>query len=366
MVQLKRTGLYEAHKKAGGKLVPFAGWELPIQYTSIRDEHNAVRNAAGIFDVSHMGEIIFSGPDAEKNVQNLVTNEVSKMKINRVVYSGLLYPEGTFVDDLLVYRLAEDKFLLCVNAANLDKDYQWCLDNIHGDLECVNASDQYTQIAIQGPKSMEILQPLTETTLGKIRYYRFRMGEVGGVPAIISRTGYTGELGFELYFDPSESIKIWDMLMEQGEKYGLKPAGLGCRDTLRLEAGMALYGNDIDNEHTPLEAGLDWTVKMDKPDFIGKIALEEQLRKGLTRHLVGIELIDRGIARHGYEIFANENPIGVVTSGTQSITLNKAIAMGYVATGFEKPGTEIQVKIRNKLVRGKIVPMPFYSRTRNK
>ncbi len=364
MSELKRTGLYDAHVKAGGKIVPFAGWELPVQYSSIKEEHEAVRNTAGMFDVSHMGEIFFSGPDALANVQHLVSNDAEKMKINRAVYSGLLYPNGTFVDDVLVYKLAEDHFLMVVNAANLEKDYQWMKQNLFGNVCCENASDRYTQIALQGPKSREILQNLVDIDLSRMKYYGFSHGNIAGTECIISRTGYTGEIGFELYFDRVHSIKIWDALMETGKPSGIQPAGLGCRDTLRLEAGMALYGNDIDDAHTPLEAGLEWIVKFDKDDFIGKTALLQQKEQGLKRHLVGIELTDRGIPRHGYKILSDGREVGEVTSGTLSISLQKPIGMGYIEHGLEKPGTMLHVEIRKNAVPGVIVTLPFYSNTR--
>ncbi|MCD4654965.1 glycine cleavage system aminomethyltransferase GcvT [bacterium] len=364
MIELKHTGLFDAHVKAGGKMVPFAGFELPIQYKSIKSEHLAVRDTAGIFDVSHMGEVFLKGPDALANVQKLVTQDLSKIKPNRAIYAGMLYPNGTFVDDVLVYRMAEDEFMLVVNAANLDKDYKWIKDNVFGDCSCENQSEEFTQIAVQGPNSRDIVQKLTELDLSKLRYYRFRQNKILDVDAIISRTGYTGELGFELYFAREHSMKIWDALMEVGNEFGLKPAGLGCRDTLRLEAGMALYGNDIDDEHTPLEAGLSWIVKMKKDDFNGKDVLLKQLEEGLDKHLVGFELIGKGIARHGFKIFSDETEIGVVTSGTMSISLKKPIGLAYVNTGFETSDMEFDIEIRNKKIRAKVVPIPFLSNTR--
>lgn len=364
MVDLKHTGLFDAHVKAGGKMVPFAGFELPVQYESIKAEHIAVRTTAGMFDVSHMGEVFLSGPDALANVQKLVTQNLQKIKPNRAVYSGMLYDNGTFVDDVLVYRMAEDEFMLVVNAANLDKDYRWIESNVFGDCKCENRSEEFTQIAVQGPNSREIVQKLTDLDLSKLRYYRFRQDKVLDVNAIISRTGYTGELGFELYFHRDHSIKIWDALLEAGKDLGLKPAGLGCRDTLRLEAGMALYGNDIDDAHTPLEAGLSWIVKMQKDSFNGKPVLEKQLETGLTRHLIGFEIQGKGIARQGYQVFSGDQEIGVVTSGTMSITLSKAIGMAYVAAGYESAGTEFEIAIRNRKVTAKVIPLPFYSNTR--
>lgn len=364
MTNLRRTALYAEHVRLGGKIVPFAGWEMPVQFSSIRQEHEAVRNRVGVFDVSHMGEVIFSGPDALRNVDFLVSNSIAKIKPLRVVYSGLLYPNGTFVDDVLVYRLKEDEFLFCVNASNVDKDFAWMKEHISGNLRCENVSDQYTQIAIQGPDAGRVLQPLTKTDLSSIGYYRFQMGEIAGREALISRTGYTGEYGFELYFEPKHTPIIFGAVMESGSPYQIMPTGLGCRDTLRLEAGMALYGNDIDDSHTALEANLGWVVKLDKDDFIGKTALLDQQKTGLSRHLVGFEMIDRGIPRHGYPIVADGAVIGEVTSGTMSITLNKAIGMGYVASGYESPGSIIGIKIRENLVSARIIPLPFYSRTR--
>jgi len=364
MTELKRTGLFDAHVKAGGKMVPFAGFELPIHYGSIKKEHLAVRSNAGMFDVSHMGEIFLKGPDALANVQKLVTQNIAKIKPNRAIYSGMLYPNGTFVDDVLVYRMTEDEFMLVVNAANLEKDYKWIKENVSGDCLLTNRSDFYTQIAVQGPNSLEIVQKLTDLDLSTIKYYRFRQNKVLGVDAIISRTGYTGELGFELYFDKTHSLKIWDALLEAGGDLGLIPAGLGCRDTLRLEAGMALYGNDIDDAHTPLEAGLSWIVKMKKDDFNGKSILANQIKNGLDKHLIGFELIGKGIARTGFKLLSDSQEIGVVTSGTMSISLNKPIGMAYVKPGFETPDTKFDVVIRNKQIQAKVVPLPFLSNTR--
>ncbi|HPQ39901.1 MAG TPA: glycine cleavage system aminomethyltransferase GcvT [bacterium] len=364
MTELKRTGLYDAHVAAGGKIVPFAGFELPVQYQSITAEHDAVRTSAGMFDVSHMGEVFLWGPDALANVQKLVTQNLEKIKPNRAVYAGMLYTTGTFVDDVLVYRMAEDEFMLVVNAANLAKDYTWIKNSVFGDCQCENRSDAITQIAIQGPASQDILQKLTDLDLSKLRYYRFRQDRVLGIDAIVSRTGYTGELGFELYFDKEHSMKVWNALLVAGREFDVKPAGLGCRDTLRLEAGMALYGNDIDDEHTPLEAGLSWIVKMEKEDFNGKTALQKQLDDGLKRHLVGFELVEKGVPRHGYHVFSGDRNIGIVTSGTMSITLKKPIGMAYVDTGFETPDTPVEIEIRNRRMKAKVVPLPFYSNTR--
>ncbi len=362
MTQLKQTGLYKAHIEAGGKMVPFAGFELPIQYDSIKSEHIAVRTAAGMFDVSHMGEIFLSGPDAIANVQKLVTQNMDKIKPNRAVYSGMLYENGTFVDDILVYRMAENEFMLVVNAANLNKDYEWIKKNLFGNCKCENRSDQITQIAVQGPESKQIVQKLTSLNLDDLKYYRFRNDHIANIEAIISRTGYTGELGYELYFDKTHSMAMWNALMETGRDCGLKPAGLGCRDTLRLEAGMPLYGNDIDDQHTPLEAGLAWTVKFKKSDFNGKQALVAQQEKGLERHLIGFELLTKGMPRPGYEILDGDTKIGVLTSGTISISVGKPIGMAYVKSGYETEGTEFDVVIRDRRLRAKVVSMPFYKK----
>jgi aminomethyltransferase len=363
MTELKKTGLHQAHIEAGGRMTAFAGFELPIQYDSIKSEHLAVRTAAGMFDVSHMGEIFLSGPDAIANVQKLVTQNIEKIKPNRAVYSGMLYENGTFVDDILVYRMSEDECMLVVNAANLEKDYAWILKNQFGNCVCENRSDRITQIAIQGPESKTILQTLTTLNLDELKYYRFRNDRILEYETIISRTGYTGELGFELYFDKKHSLTVWNALMESGRGSGLKPAGLGCRDTLRLEAGMPLYGNDIDDQHTPLEAGLDWTVKFKKSDFNGRQALVNQKDKGVEKHLVGFELLTKGMPRPGYLIFDGDRQIGILTSGTISISVGKPIGMAYVKSGYETENTEFDVVIRDKRIRAKVVSMPFYKKT---
>lgn len=360
MSDLKRTGLYEAHIQAGGKMVPFAGYELPVQYESIKAEHIAVRTKAGMFDVSHMGEIFLSGPDAIANVQKLVSQNIDKIKPNRIVYSGMLYTSGTFVDDILVYRMAEDECMLVVNAANLEKDYEWVKKNLFGNCKCEDRSPTITQIAIQGPESKNIVQKLTDLDLQTLKYFRFKTDKIIGIETIISRTGYTGEMGYELYFDKAHSMTIWNALLEAGKAHGLKPAGLGCRDTLRLEAGMPLYGNDIDDQHTPFEANLGWSVKMDKGDFNGREALLKQYEKGPDRHLVGFELIDKNVPRHGYLVYDGDKQIGVVTSGTVSITLEKPIGMAYVNRGYEAVGTEFDIDIRNRRFKAKVIPLPFY------
>jgi len=347
-------------------MVPFAGFELPVQYTSVIEEHRAVRNAAGLFDVSHMGEIFITGPGALEFVQHISCNEHSKLAIGRAQYTGLMYPEGTFVDDMLVHRMDEEEFLLVVNAANRAKDAAYLVD-LASDFDGVTVSDhsdQWAQIALQGPLAQEILQPLTDTPLEDIRYYRFLWGEVAGSRALIARTGYTGEDGFEIYCAPEHAPPVWKAILDLGRPKGLLPAGLGARDTLRFEAGMCLYGNEIDETTTPLEAGLGWIVKLSKGDFIGRDVLEAQKEEGLMRRLAGFEMVGRGIARHGYEVFLDEEgePVGQVTSGTMSPTFDKALGMAYLPVEATETETRIFIGIRNRRVEARVVELPFYSR----
>jgi aminomethyltransferase len=368
MAEPRKTALYDEHVAAGGRMVDFAGFRLPVQYTSLAEEHTAVRTRAGLFDVSHMGEIFITGPGAFDFVQLVSCNDHSKMTVGRVQYTGLMYPQGTFVDDVLVHKLAEDEYLLVVNAANRTKDAAY-LKDLTTDRDGVvvrDDSDRWAQLAIQGPSAQEILRPLVNCDLSKLKYYRFELAETLGHRALVARTGYTGEDGFEIYVAPEVAAETWRAVIEEGQPKGLKPAGLGARDTLRFEAGMSLYGNDIDETTTPLEAGLGWIVRLkNKGDFIGRDVLERQKEEGLTRKLVGFEMIDRGIARHGYSVFlANreEEPVGTVTSGTQSPTLGKALGLAYVPIEATDEGTEILIGIRNRRVAARIVPLPFYSR----
>jgi aminomethyltransferase len=313
-----------------------------------------------------MGEIFVRGPRALEFVQMVSCNDHSKMAVGRAQYTGLMYPEGTFVDDLLVHRTDENEYLLVVNAANVDKDFAYLADlaDLAADVEVSNRSDDWAQIAIQGPLAADILQPLTAVDLGQLKYYRFTWGEVSGIHALIARTGYTGEDGFEIYTDPAASSGIWRMLLEAGGPKGLLPAGLGARDTLRLEAGMALYGNDIDETTTPLEAGLGWIVKLGKGDFIGRDVLERQKEQGVERKLVGFEVLERGIARHGYPIYLQQGgePVGQVTSGTQLPTFGKSMGMAYVPSSAADDGQEFLIGIRQKYVPARVVALPFYSR----
>jgi len=368
---LKRTPLFDEHVAAGAKIVPFAGFEMPVQYTGIREEHTAVRTRAGLFDVSHMGEIFIRGPRALDFVQMVSCNDHSKMTVGRAQYTGLMYPQGTFVDDMLVHKMADDEYLLVVNAANTDKDFAYLQEVAAGQegVEVVNESDRWAQLALQGPVALEVLQELTSTELTEIRYYRFTWGEVLGRRALIARTGYTGEDGFEVYVAPEDAPPVWRAMLEEGASKGVIPTGLGARDTLRLEAGMALYGNDIDETTTPLEAGLDWIVKLAKGDFIGRDVIERQAEEGVERKLVGFEMVDRGIARHGYPVLlapGDTEPAGKVTSGTLSPTLGKAIGMAYVPTAAAEAGNEIFIDIRGTARRAQVVPLPFYSRKKKK
>jgi aminomethyltransferase len=366
---MKKTKLNKAHYTLKGKMVDFVGWDLPVQYSQsgISEEHNAVRKAGGIFDVSHMGEIFFRGPQALDAVQYLTSNNVAKLKPGKIHYSGLLTEKGCFVDDLTVYMISETEYLIVPNAVNTEKDYKWVKEKGgHFDVEIINESDAYTQIAIQGPNAEKLLSLFTGIDLASIKYYHFTLGKVKELDAIISRTGYTGEDGFEIYFksDEDAASNLFLELTEKGETFGIIPAGLGARDTLRLEAGMALYGNDIDDSHTVLEADLGWILKLKKGDFIGRDILLKQKEEGITRKLVGFELTNRGIARHGYPVYVDGKEYETVTSGTFAPFLKKAIGMTYLPIDECEIGTEFQVGIRGKMVSAKVVETPFYKRNK--
>jgi len=355
---LKRTPFYEKHAALGAKLVPFAGWEMPVQYPQgITAEHKAVRERCGLFDVSHMGEFIIRGPRAVDFVNYVTTNDVAALTIGQVHYSTILNDRGTIEDDCLVYRFP-DKVMMVVNASNIDKDFAHIAR--HADkfgVELTNASDDMGLLALQGPMAASILQPLTDVDLSTIKYYHFAEGKVSGMPMIVSRTGYTGEDGFELYHDTRYSLRLWDALMAAGD---VTPAGLGARDTLRLEMGMALYGNDIDDTVTPLEGNLAWLVKLKKGDFVGKSVLDEQKANGVKKKLVGFTLPERNIARHGYPVFAGGQSSGGVCSGTLSPTLGIPIGTAYVPTELAKEGSTFDVEIRGKRVPATVVKTPFY------
>ncbi|MHB0968269.1 MAG: glycine cleavage system aminomethyltransferase GcvT [Thermoanaerobaculia bacterium] len=362
---LKKTPLNQVEHDLGGKMVDFGGWELPVQFSGILEEHAAVRERAGLFDVSHMGEVFVSGPQALEFLQSITPNDVSMLEDGRCQYNALLYPTGGFVDDILIYRRAVDDYLIVVNAGNTDKDAEWIADCASGyDVRVENKSAQYAQIALQGPLSQQILQPLTDVNLALMKYYRFASGTVDGVDAIVSRTGYTGEDGFEVYLAPREAGRIFKRILDAGAPSGLLPCGLGARDTLRLEAKMALYGNDIDHTTTPIEADLGWIVKLDKGEFIGRDVLQRESAEGPKRKLVGFAMVDRGIARHGYPVVEGGRETGVVTSGTHSPTLKKAIGLAYLPLERTAPGTEFMILIRGKETRARVIPTPFYKRAK--
>lgn len=358
---LKKTPLNDVEKELGGKMVDFGGWELPVQYSGILDEHEAVRTRVGVFDVSHMGELLVKGPEALELLQRSTSNDVSKLEDGRIHYNGLLYPNGGFVDDILIYRIAADDYFVVVNASNTDKDFEWLRQQAEGvDANVQNVSADYAQLAVQGPESERVLQPMTDVDLSTMKYYRFDAGTVDGAKAIVSRTGYTGEDGFEIYVAPADAPRILRKLVDAG----VKPCGLGARDTLRLEAKMALYGNDIDHTTTPIEADLNWIVRLEKGDFTGRDVLAREKEEGPRRKLVGFEMIDRGIARHGYPVVEGGEEIGVVTSGTHSPTLKKAIGLAYLPLDKSSQGSEFSVLIRGKETRARVIPTPFYKRAK--
>jgi aminomethyltransferase len=361
---LKTTPLNAVHRRMNAKMVDFGGWDMPVQYSGILEEHNAVRNAVGVFDVSHMGEIEIRGPEALNLVDYISTNAASRLKIGQAHYSGLLYEHGGFVDDILVHKVDDDHFFICVNASNQEKDFDHIvlMNSMKANVEF--ASDRYAQIAIQGPKALATLQKMTATPLAPIKYYHFTDGEVAGVWARIARTGYTGEDGFEIYIGPDEAPGTWDKILEAGAEFGIKPCGLGARNTLRLESKMALYGHEIDASINPLEADLGWIVKFDKDDFVGKAALEKQKANGLNRKLTGFEMTGRGIGRDGYEVWLDGKPAGFVTSGGPSPTLNKNIGLCYLPVEAAEAGRRIQIMIRNQPVDAVTVPTPFYKRAK--
>jgi len=361
---LRATPLNAVHRRMGAKMVDFGGWDMPVQYSSILEEHHAVRHNAGLFDVSHMGEIEIRGTGALDLTDYVTTNSVAKLRAGQAHYSGLLYEHGGFVDDILVHKIADDHYFLCVNASNQDKDYNHiaAIQRHHAKVEF--ASDRYAQLAIQGPKALITLQKLTATDLFQIGYYHFVDGAVSETPARIARTGYTGEDGFEIYIAPEQAERIWDDILDAGQEFGIKPCGLGARNTLRLEAKMALYGHEIHASITPFEADLAWIVKMDKGDFIGKEALRKQKEQGVTRKLAGFEMTGRGIGRDGYEVYMDGKPAGWVTSGGPSPTLNKNIGLCYLPVDRTQPGQCLQILIRNQLVDAITVPTAFYKRAK--
>jgi len=357
---LKHTAFHSIHSRLDAKLVPFAGYEMPVQYAGIVEEHRRVRDTVGLFDVSHMGEVEVKGADALDFVQRITVNDASRLTPGKVQYSAMCYDDAGIVDDLLVYRL-DDSFLLVINASNIEKDLAWMHSHLSGDVTLTDKSDATSLLAVQGPKSLDTLKRLTDADLSSLEYYTFLHGKIAGVPMIISRTGYTGELGFEMYFssDPATGTKVWEAVMEAGKEYSLAPAGLGARDTLRLEMGFCLYGNDIDKTTNPLEAGLQWLTKLEKDQFCGRDTLLRAKEKGIKRKLVGFTFEDRAFPRHGYTIHCNGSAVGAVTSGTFSPTLEKGIGMGYVPIEFAQAGSVIHVAIRNKQIPATVVKLPF-------
>lgn len=364
---MKKTPLFEEHNRLGGKIINFGGWALPVQYTGIIEEHRQVREKAGIFDVSHMGEILVKGTGATEFIQKMVTNDISNARNFQVVYSPMCYHNGGIVDDLLIYKFNNQHYLLVVNASNTDKDFNWLIENRESGVEISNVSNEYAQIAIQGPKSEEILKKFTGSSLAALKPFHFDNFVIfEDKNVLVSRTGYTGEDGFEVYVDPKIASRLWQELLEEGKNEGLIPAGLGARDTLRFEAALPLYGQEISKDISPMEARLDRFVKFSKDDFIGKKALKEQKEQGIARKLAGFEMIDRGVPRSRYEVQADGKPIGYVTTGGFSPSLAKNIGLALIDSKYAEEGSEINIIIRNKVLRAKIVKTPFYTRHINK
>lgn len=364
----KRTALYDEHVRLGGRIIDFGGWDLPVQYSGVMDEHLACRASVALFDVSHMGEVHVEGPEAETFLNYLVSNNVAKLAIGQAQYTLMCNERGGLVDDLVIYRRAKDRFLVVVNASNTDKDFAWMrsvFQKRNWNAKLTNESANYTQIAVQGRNAQATLQKLTKTDLSPIRNYWFVEGLVlGSIPAVLARTGYTGEDGFEVYVPWNEGPKVWRALLDAGSEFGIKPCGLGARDTLRLEMKYPLYGNELSDDTNPIEAGLAWVTKLDKGDFVGRSPIAVVKEKGPSRNLVGVRLLDRGIPRHGYAVYTGDGSrkIGELTSGTQSPSLKQAIGIGYVETGCSAVGTKLTVDIRGTKVAAEVVPTPFYRR----
>lgn len=364
MSELKRTPLFNCYAKYGGKTIDFGGWELPVQFSSIKEEHDAVRNRAGLFDVSHMGEIFVEGPGAEEYLQKLLSNDISKIAIGSAQYNVMCYENGGVVDDLLTYHLDNNRYLLCVNAANIEKDFEWMLSQKFGDVAITNKSNDYAQIALQGPLAEEVLQTLTSENLVSIKYFKFKESvEVSGHHVLVSRSGYTGEDGFEIYGTSEAIIDLWDKILEAGKEKGVVPAGLGARDTLRFECCLPLYGQELSAEITPLEANIGFAVKLNT-DFIGRDALVAQKEAGLKRKLVGIEMTGKGIPRHGYKVWKDGQQIGEVTTGTQSPMTKRNIGLALMDASLATIGTEVEIEIRGKFIAAVVVETPFYKRAK--
>ncbi|HKA56132.1 MAG TPA: glycine cleavage system aminomethyltransferase GcvT [Candidatus Binatia bacterium] len=358
----KRTPLYDTHRALGARMTEFGGWEMPVQYTGILADHQAVRTHAGLFDLSHMGEIEIAGARALEVCQELLVTDAVLVRLGQAQYSVLCYPEGGIVDDVIGYRTADDRYLFCVNAANIAKDFDWMVTHNHGRADIVNRSDEYALVAVQGPQACAVLQRLTALDLARVRRYWFVAGAVAGVSALVARTGYTGEDGFELFVPVQAATAVWAACLAAGRDEGIVPVGLGARDTLRLEAGYLLYGNDIDAQTTPLEAGLPRLVKFGKEKFLGREALLRQQAGGIARQLVGLKMEEPGIPRHGYGLWHEGRPVGRVTSGTQSPSLGVGIALGYVPPACAPVGSELAVEIRGRRARARVVARPFFRR----
>ena len=360
---MKKTPLYDNHISLGGKMIDFGGWQLPVQYTGILEEHSQVRSAAGLFDVSHMGEITVKGPGAAAYIQHMVTNDISKAADGQVIYSPMCYPDGGTVDDLLIYRIREDEFLLVVNAANTDKDFDWLRQHITDGVDIENVSDRYAQLAIQGPNAEKIMQRLCDIPLNGMPFFQFkRHAKIGGTDALLSRSGYTGEDGFELYVAAEDAAELWDNLLREGQQDGLVPVGLGARDTLRFEVALPLYGHELSADISPLEAGLGLFVKLDKGAFIGRDALAAQKEAGIKRKLIGFEMTQRGIPRNGFDVQADGKSVGFVTTGSFAPTLKKTLGLAMIDTAYAAEGTDINIMIRNKPVSATIVKKLFYKK----
>jgi aminomethyltransferase len=365
MSELKRTPLFEVYKEYGGKTIDFGGWELPVQFSSIKEEHEAVRTRAGLFDVSHMGEIEVKGPDSLQYLQKMMTNDISKINNGGAQYTAMCYDNGGTVDDLLVYKMEDNHYLLVVNASNIEKDYNWLESHVEGNVTLENLSETTAQLAIQGPLAKIVLQKLaSDTDLSEIGFFKFQQKvTLLDKKALVSRTGYTGEDGFEVYCDAKDAVELWKALLEAGKEEGILPCGLGARDTLRFEANLALYGQELSPDISPLEAGIGFAVKLNKEaDFHGKEVLKQQKENGLTQKIVGIEMVDRGIPRHGYPVYNGDERIGEVTTGTQSPTLKRNIGLALLTSEFTELDKEVEVEIRGKRLKAKVVPTPFYKK----
>lgn len=358
-----RTPLFDAHLRAKARMVEFAGWEMPVQYAGLLDEHQAVRTKVGLFDVSHMGEVVFRGPKALASLQRLFTNDLAQCADGQAMYGCLCRESGGIVDDVVVYRRGAEDLLVCVNAANRQKDFEWLSGHADG-ADVRNESDEWGQLALQGPAAAGVVQKLTSVRLSSVGTYRFTTGDVAGIPCIIARTGYTGEDGFELFCPPGKAAALWDALLEAGKPENVVPAGLGARDSLRLEMAYRLYGSDMDDGTTPLEAGLGWVVKLDKGEFIGRDAMRKQKEAGVPRKLVGFTLTDPGIPRHGYKVLRDGQPVGVVTSGTKSPSLQIPVGLAYVPSALAAEGSTFAVEIRGRAAAARVVKTPFYTRPR--